>query len=188
MVRPFSVGSLVVRSLADPDPRRTNCGGRPHEGEAAREVQGGVLTRSGVGWALAALGWILLALIAWDYMRVSQLYRPAAERWQSDSRLLAQPAQGSGSVFFQSELDFARLTTTPVSPANAQELHALALSLLHYSPEPRVVEPLIASAVLLGKIDEASAYLAQYRRAFDGDMWRQLLERNPGWAAYAQPS
>ena len=141
-------------------------------------------------WGLACICWMALALTALDYARVSQLYRAPAERWRIDSShplAISGSGQGSaGSVFFQSEIDFARLTTTPVSLGNAPEIHALALSLLHYSPEPRVVEPLIASAVLLGKTDDAAAYLVRYRRAFSDDMWRQLLARTPSWTALGQ--
>ena len=42
----------------------------------------------------------------------------------------------------------------------------MALELLHYSPEPRVIEKLIESAVMLGRDDEALQYLARYRAAF----------------------
>ena len=45
-------------------------------------------------------------------------------------------------------------------------MHALALELLHYSPEPRVIEKLIESAVMLGRDDEALQYLARFRAAF----------------------
>lgn len=140
------------------------------------------------GWGMACICWAALALMALDYVRVSQLYRSPSERWQNDPRHpLAILGSVKGSVFFQPEVDFARLTTTPVSLDNASEIHALALSLLHYSPEPRVVEPLIASAVLLGKADDAAAYLERYRRAFPVEMWRQLLERNPDWAVLLKP-
>jgi hypothetical protein len=44
--------------------------------------------------------------------------------------------------------------------------------MLHYSPEPRVIEKLIESAVLLGKEDDALAYLARYRAAFPAEHGR----------------
>jgi hypothetical protein len=42
----------------------------------------------------------------------------------------------------------------------------LALDLLHFSPEPRVVERLIESAVMLGRDDEAVFYLERFKAAF----------------------
>lgn len=130
-------------------------------------------------FAAAGLFWMMLAVVALDYARVSQRYLPAAERWTRDQ----QPWAG-GTLFFQAQLDFARLTTTPLSKANAAEMHALALSLLNYSPEARVVEPLIASAILLGHADAAAFYLTRYRAAFPGAPWEQLLKRHSGWAQY----
>jgi hypothetical protein len=38
--------------------------------------------------------------------------------------------------------------------------------LLHYSPEPRIIEKVIESAVMLGRDEEAMAHLARYRAAF----------------------
>lgn len=111
---------------------------------------------------LACLCWLALMLLALDYARVSQRYLPAAERW------LSAPPPSAKSVFFQAQLDFARLVTTPLSPENASDLHALAVSLLHYSPEARVVEPLIASAILLGHEDVAAFYRVRYCAAFPG--------------------
>lgn len=130
-------------------------------------------------WAAASLCGFMLAVIALDYARVSQRYVPVAERWSIFQQPLAEE-----TVFFQSHLDFARLTTTPLSSANAAEMHALALSLLHYSPEAGVVEPLIASALLLGQEDVAAFYLMRYWAAFPGVRWEQLLKRNPDWARY----
>jgi hypothetical protein len=47
-------------------------------------------------------------------------------------------------------------------PDNAAEAHALALDLLHYSPEPRVIERLIDSAELLGRTSEAQFHRLRY--------------------------
>ena len=41
-----------------------------------------------------------------------------------------------------------------------------ALALLHYSPEPRVIEKLIESGVVLGRDDEMLAHIARLRAAF----------------------
>ncbi len=67
---------------------------------------------------------------------------------------------------------FAWLTTTPVDAANAAAVHEAAARLLHYSPEPRVIEKLIASARLLGREDEAALHADRYRRAWPRDWAR----------------
>lgn len=117
------------------------------------------------GRALAAITMIvILASVAVSYHRVSQIYLPPEERSAAmrDDTL----EKTRGSWFFHPQALFAELVMTPLSPENAASLHAMALELLHYSPEPRVIEKLIESAVILGRDDEALQYLARYRAAF----------------------
>ena len=118
--------------------------------------------------ALAAITMIvILAGAAVSYQRVSQIYLPPAERSAAmrDDTLV----KIRGSWFFHKQALFAELGITPLSPDNATAVHAMALELLHYSPEPRVIEKLIESAVMLGRDDEALQYLARYRAAFPED-------------------
>ena len=63
-------------------------------------------------------------------------------------------------------MQFAELTTTPLDRSNAQWTFDTASALLHYSPEPRIIEKVIESAVMLGRDEEAMAHLARYRAAF----------------------
>lgn len=141
-----------------------------------------LLWRRSFGWfvrpgiARTAAGGVLgVALVAgayagWDYWRVSQLYKPSASRAPAyrDNTL----ARVSGTWLFSDPVDFALLTTTPVSRANAQQMHDLAQHLLHFSPEPRVIEPLIESAALLGRDDEVAFHLRRYRIAYPDDYAR----------------
>jgi O-antigen ligase len=101
---------------------------------------------------------------AWDYWRISQLYLLPAERFSAyqDNTL----GKLRGSWLFKNPVQFAELTTMTLTPDNAELGHVLAQQLLHFSPEPRVVEKLIESAVMLGRDDEAKYYLARYRAAF----------------------
>ena len=110
---------------------------------------------------------IALLFSALDYHRVSQLYTPPDERsgW-SLSRPLARVGD---SWLFRDQLAFAELSTTPLTRENAVRLHALAMELLHYSPEPRVIDIAIESAVLLQLDGEAGWLLARYRAAFPDD-------------------
>lgn len=120
-------------------------------------------TGATVATVLLCLG----AYAAWDYWRVSQVYLPPQERreaWRSDplrdalhSRLFAQQAR------------FAELTLATVDRRNADSMAALAQEMLHYSPEPRVVERLIEAETYLGKEREALHVLARFRAAYPKD-------------------
>lgn len=121
-----------------------------------------------VGAWLGAL--VLGAQLAWSYHRVSQLYLPVDERmaaYRSDPLELAPEAAP-----FRGHVDFARLSATRLTPANAAQVHALARALLHYSPEPRVIQALIDSAALLGLRDEVAFHELRFRIAYPQDYAR----------------
>jgi hypothetical protein len=113
-------------------------------------------------WAFA------FAAFAWyagsDYRRVSQLYLPAQSRapsFQDDSAAL--PAS---TWLFRDHAEFAALLTAPLTPETAPQLFQASTRVLHYSPEPRVIEKRIQSARLLGRDTEATAEVNRYRVAF----------------------
>jgi O-antigen ligase len=138
------------------------------------------------GWRMGAAILVLtgVALASWDYWRASQIYLPPEQRapaYQSDTL-----AQVRHAWLFRDQVRFAELSITPLTRDNALWTHQTATALLHYSPEPKVIEKVIESAVMLGYDDEALAYLARYRAAFpkehaawtDGNA--RTLERAPG--------
>jgi hypothetical protein len=111
---------------------------------------------------------------AWDYWRVSQIYLPYEAR---SPAYRADPlSRVRGSWLFRDQADFAELTTTRLSRHNAAHVAALAQKLLHYSPEPRVIQPLIESLTLLGRDDEALLHLARFRAAFpqEYERWKDV--------------
>jgi len=90
---------------------------------------------------------------AWDYNRVAQIYRQPEMR---DAAYRHNPMQAaSQSWLFKNQVDFARLMIQSVTQENAQETYDLAMRVLHYSPEPRVVERAVESLRLLGHEAEA---------------------------------
>jgi hypothetical protein len=104
------------------------------------------------------------AYAAWDYRRVSQVYLPPEARapaFRDDPLPLVRQ-----SWLFANQARFAELTITALSRENADWTLASARALLHYSPEPRVIEKLIESATLVGREDEALLALARFRAAF----------------------
>ncbi len=129
---------------------------------------------AGATLAAVALG----AWVGWDFYRVSQLYKPASER---PVGLRNDTARKVGATpFFKEQVDFAALTTTRLTQANAAQVFAMANALLHFSPEPRVIEPLIESAVLLGKSDVAAYHITRYRMAYPASYARWSVRAQGG--------
>ena len=114
--------------------------------------------------SLAIITIAILATAAVSYHHVSQIYLPPSKRsaaYRADTLNKMR-----GSWLFRNPARFAELSMTPLTPENAAAMHEMAMGLLHYSPEPRVIEKVIESAVMLGRADEALQYLARYRAAF----------------------
>ena len=153
----------------------------PAVGVGSRAVPTGTKPRWRETRALPSLmAAVLLAIVAyasWDYVRISQIYLPRDERLPAyaDDTL----SKLEGSWLFARQVDFAELTLTDVTPANAARMHALAERTLHFSPEPRVIVKLIESAELLGLDDEARAQAERFRIAFPAAFARWLDEK-PG--------
>ncbi|WP_341909262.1 Wzy polymerase domain-containing protein [Polaromonas sp. YR568] len=126
-----------------------------------------VLLFSGVASAAVLTALVLAAL---DYRRVRQIYLPEQQRdaaYQTDTVNRIRDTR-----LFMDQVRFAELSITPLAPDNARWTFDTAQALLHFSPEPRVIEKLIESAVMLGRDDEALMHLARYRAAFPQDYAR----------------
>lgn len=115
---------------------------------------------------------------AWDYRRVSQIYLEAPER---DVSLREDTlTKISGTWLFRDQFLFAQLSVTPLTRDNARWTYDTATALLHYSPEPRVIEKVIESATLLGLDAEAVAHLARYKAAFPKESAQWSKARTSG--------
>ncbi|WP_394789159.1 PglL family O-oligosaccharyltransferase [Rhodoferax sp.] len=122
--------------------------------------------------ALAQAGYALVAIIlgaaclyaAWDYHRISQIYLSVDAR-DPDYRVDTLEKIRS-SFLFQDQVRFAELSVTPLTLNNAESQYQLALDLLHFSPEHRVIERVIDSALLLGHDDVAVFHLLRLKAAF----------------------
>jgi O-antigen ligase len=114
--------------------------------------------------AAPAIFAVIVAYAAWDYTRVSQIYLAPEQRiaqWREDPLPAVQR-----SWLFREYAVFAELTITPLTRENAASQYTTALEMLHYSPEPRIVEKIIESATMLGHTDVAAEHLARFRAAF----------------------
>jgi O-antigen polymerase len=116
------------------------------------------------------------AFVAFDYHRVSQIYLQPEQRssWYADDALGA----AKQSVLFTSHAKFAELTITPLSRETAPRVLALSSELIEWSPEPRVIEKLIESSVMMGLDDVAAFHLKRYRVAYP--------QAYAAWAAQSQ--
>ncbi len=115
-------------------------------------------------WSMALTLLVVVGYVGWDYRRISQIYqtpdlRAAAYRENTLEKI-------RDSWIFRNQVRFAELTTTALTPENAASIHDMAAELLHYSPEPRVIEKLLDSATLLGLDKERQFYLVRYQAAF----------------------
>ncbi len=98
--------------------------------------------------SVAAMLFIGCLYAAWDFNRVGQIYRPVASR---DAAYRDDPLHhAKQSWLFKNQAEFAELTTQSVTPENAADIYPLALRLMHYSPEARVVQRAIDSGHILG--------------------------------------
>ena len=104
------------------------------------------------------------AFAAWNYQLASQIYLPPMARMADyrDDTL----KKISKVMLFQNQVRFATLTTTKLDAKNAKEVHDLALDMLHFSPEARVVESILESSKLLGRTEEVRFFTARYQAAF----------------------
>jgi len=128
---------------------------------------------SGPSTAVAMLLLVATAYASWDYVRVSQAYLQPEQRFSPWRE--APLSQSSGSWLFANQVAFAELTTTELTRANANWMYQTSKRMLHYSPEPRVVERAVESASLVGKEPEALLQLARFRAAFprEYEAWRK---------------
>jgi len=128
--------------------------------------------------ALAAiLSIALCGFAAWNYHLASQIYLSPEER---DAAYQDSTLEKIRNVwFFADQVRFADLTTATLDASSAPRLHALALEMLHFSPELRVVELVLDSAGLLGHTDALQFYAARMAAAFPKDHTLWLARQSP---------
>ena len=167
----LSLGLALLLLYADPLPRW---------------LRGPAVRASLTGCVVAVL--LVGGYAGFDYYRVSQLYKAADQRaapWRTDTA-----AKVSATPFFREQIDFAVLTTQGLTQSNAQQVFDAAHRLLHFSPEPRVIEPLIESAIALGRDEVAAYHLRRYRAAYPEEFarWKTRAGASAASAASASAS
>jgi hypothetical protein len=126
-----------------------------------------------VAFALVPL---VLAYAAWDYHRISQVYMQPEER--SPAYRQGTLAKAKQSWLFGRQVKFAELSITPLTMNNARAYNELALDMLHYSPEPKVIEAVIDSAVVLHDEPTTLWHMARFKAAFPKEYEEWLSEKS----------
>jgi O-antigen ligase len=123
--------------------------------------------------AVSVFIWAAIGYAAWDYHRVSQLYTEPEHRssWYKENTF----EKAKGTWLYSKEFLFGQVTTTTLTQQNAAQLLKASEALLHYSPEPRIIERVIESSLVLSRNDSAQWHMERYRRAWPNffEEWRQ---------------
>jgi Virulence factor membrane-bound polymerase, C-terminal/O-Antigen ligase/Protein glycosylation ligase len=107
---------------------------------------------------------IITVYVTYDYHRVSQIFLGQESRssmFRNNTWSYAKK-----SWLFQRKARFAELVNTPVTAQTAPHVLELASDLVHYSPEPRVIQALIESAALLRKDDIVLFHIERYKEVY----------------------
>lgn len=123
---------------------------------------------------LIVIGLAATIVVAWDYWRISQLYLAAEQR--SPAFADDPMAHARRSWLFAPQVQFAELTLTPLTRDNAAAQYQLAQQVLHFSPEPRVIERVLEAALLLRRDEDVAFFLRRYQAAFP-DAAAQWLDK-----------
>jgi O-antigen polymerase len=121
-----------------------------------------------------------LALVAWDYIKVSQLYTPQHLRLEGFRTETLSKSQSTW--LFQPYVLIAQITTLELRPENAGLILEASLSALHTAPDSQVIRKVIESAALVGRADLVALHLARYKAAWPRE-YEEWLEQQKNAAA-----
>ena len=113
-----------------------------------------------------------ISYAGFDFARVTQLYMAAEHRvWPFREHTREQAER---SFLYRNAVQFAAVSTDPVTFDKAEQQLAEARRLMHYSPESRVVIRIIECLQALGRHAEAEAEAAHFKQVYPGEYarWR----------------
>lgn len=125
----------------------------------------------------------MLSFVAWDYIKVSQLYLP--ERMRLDRYKDDTFNKARDTVLFKSHVLIAQIVAMELKPDNAELILQGALASLHVAPDSRVIRRVIESAALLGRTDLVSLHVARYKAAWPKE-YAEWIEMQKAAAAAAR--
>jgi O-antigen polymerase len=113
---------------------------------------------------VSALLLAMLSFVAWDYIKVSQLYLP--ERMRLESYREDTFNKSRDTVLFKSHVLIAQIVAMELNADNAELILQGALASLHVAPDSRIIRRVIESAALLGRSDLVELHVARYKAAW----------------------
>ena len=122
---------------------------------------------------------ILLALVAWQqYDKMLQIYKAPFNDHEAQ---LVAINNASEAWLFRGHLDFIKIGMVDVTLENAKEVKQSAESLLHFSAEPIVIQPLLLSLWYLHETNELKLQAVRFCRAFPASFqrWSQFYATHP---------
>jgi hypothetical protein len=142
--------------------------------------------RPALGALVAAAGLAAAcSYAAWDYWRTSQIYLPEAQRAPGYRDHTLEKIRGSW--LFADQVKFAELGVTPLTGDNVAHIHALALEMLHFSPEASVVAKLLESAEMLGLHAEAESLERRFEFAYPKEYATWLARKKESGTSHKTP-
>ena len=116
-----------------------------------------------------AVSLLVLALAAWQqYARLLPIYKTpfTNDRAVQRTAVAAALSTADDAWLFREQLDFAKLGLLDVTVKNAFEVRQLAEKLLHFSAEPRVIQPLLLSLWYLDDQTALNFHVERFCHAF----------------------
>ncbi len=107
---------------------------------------------------ICMVGFALLVGIGWDYQKILPIFTG-----KSDLAVMQRLERGYTSYLFSNYVDYAVVTTTPVSPENAALHHKQSIRVLRSWIDASLLVNLALSSAMLGSHDEAALYLWRIR-------------------------
>ena len=116
-----------------------------------------------------------LALVAWDYLKVSQLYLPEERRMERYREDTFEKARST--VLFKSHVLIPQIVVMELTPDTANLILEGALASLHVAPDSRVIRRVIEAAEVVGKPELVRLHTARYEAAWPEEYEEWVAKR-----------
>jgi O-antigen polymerase len=117
-----------------------------------------------------------LLFVAWDYLKVSQLYTPP--RWQLPSFRENTFDKARDNLLFPDHVLIAQVVATKVVPSNAEIMLEASLEALKIAPDSRIIRQVLRSAALSGRPDLIEFHTRRYRETWPIEYAEWLAEQS----------
>lgn len=133
---------------------------------------------------VAAAMLALLLFVAWDYLKVSQLYTP--RRWLLPSFREDTFMKAKNTLLFPQHVLVAQIVATPINALNAEAMLEASLEALKFAPDPRIIRQVLLAASVLHRGDLVAFHEQRFKESWPKDYksWQAELTRGSGVATH----